>query len=179
MLGPQLSSTVLRRLPEAYAKKLASSISNLPPPDPAAMPDFFKDIAQFMQADHSRRPAEAPAKEEVMKKELEKQVPAAPVIILKPEDIHGISDLTPAMLWEVLGQEKPQTVAFFMRYLMEDLREALKKVIPKEKLGSLEQSMVFDHELAKAVFADLSNYIVQAWKDKLSPDKTSVPALAS
>lgn len=173
ILGPQLSATVLRRLSEPHAKKLSSAINNLPPPNPKTLPDFFYQIDSFVRQVESKNKTE---------EELTMQVPsvseaADPVLSLKPGDIKSIQDLTPAMLWEALATEKPQTLAFFIKNLSDDIREALAVLLPSERVKDLAQRSVFDHELSQAIFSDLSQHVLQFWREKLDPEHRSTQAL--
>ncbi len=179
MLGPQQSSAVLRRLPQDYAKKLASTVSNLPSPDPATLPVFLDEISRYLVQAQSKTVLTTDSKEADMQDHVDAAQAAKPELRLKPEDIRSLSDLTPAMLWEALAEERPQTVAFFSRHLLEETRDALLATMPQDKAAHVKQSPVFDHDLTKTVFTELSDYVIRFWKDKLNPDKTPTPLFAS
>lgn len=176
MLGPQLSTTVLRRLPEHHAKKLASTINNLPPPDPKIMPDFFREIVAFVEDQSRSESTLDQVKEDAMQQLAAEPTPAP---LPKPENIRSLRDLSPVMVWEVLAKEKPQIIAFFLQNLSEDLREPLVSIAPPGKLPDLQQRPVFDHELSKQIFQQLADYMIQFWKAKLSPEPSASPLFAS
>mgnify|MGYP001608483215 CR=1 FL=1 len=140
------------------------------------MPGFFQEILGFVETQVRLTQRDEETKEDRMSNPA--PAPVSPPLP-KPEDIKSLRDLSPVMVWEVLSQEKPQTIAFFLQNLSEDLRDPLLTVVPTEKASDLQQRPVFDHELSKQVFEQLSSYMIQFWKTKLSPEPSASAAFAS
>ncbi|MBN3033602.1 MAG: hypothetical protein JW873_05850 [Candidatus Saganbacteria bacterium] len=110
ILGADVSSRVLRYLPEEIADLIAAGINHLPTPSPQALSEVLEDYQSFLALPPGRT-AEAPP-------------PGRPA--------------APRRSFPALIYERPQTTAFLLTLLPESERSEVLAALPREK-GVIEE----------------------------------------
>ena len=105
ILGSDVSSRVLRYLPEEIADLIASGINHLPTPSPQALSEVLDDYQGFLAL---------PPPDEV------------------PEPVPG-RPAAPRKSYAALITERPQTTAFLLSIMPEEDRAEVLQALPREK----------------------------------------------
>ena len=113
ILGSDVSSRVLRYLPEEIADLIASGINHLPTPSPQALSEVLDDYQGFL---------------------------ALPPPEAEPEPMPS-RPAPPRKSYAALITERPQTTAFLLSIMPEEDRAEILQALPREK-GLIEELLV-------------------------------------
>jgi flagellar motor switch protein FliG len=110
ILGADVSTRILRYLPNELAQLIVSGLNRLPSPSPEALTEVLNEFSNFVALPE-------PKKEEAVRQIEEKPAPPP-----QPKRSYG-----------VLMYERPQMVAFLLSLLPEDARKEALQSFPREK----------------------------------------------
>ncbi|MDD5593668.1 MAG: hypothetical protein PHG97_02860, partial [Candidatus Margulisbacteria bacterium] len=105
ILGADVSSRVLRYLPEEIADLIAAGINHLPTPSPQALSEVLDEYQSFLALPEAGPP--------------EPSLPPRPV--------------TPRRSYAALMYERPQTTTFLLSIMSEDEQRDVLQALPREK----------------------------------------------